>query len=859
MSSRCLVPVIAALGSLLIPGSLRAALPPARPLTIHDTSPQWVRVLPNTPVTPYLLANSIYDSANDRLVIFGRDSGGDPSDFGNDVWTLNLDLDPRWRILAPTGSRPSMRGGATGIYDPDRRRMLLFGGFDYSSSPFGYPTDLWSLSLDDGPHWTRLDPQGTPPPGRFAVNAVYESNHDCMLFFGGVRQSGQLLGDVWALSLADPPTWTAIAPLGAGPGPRAGHFTCYDPVGERLLVFGGWNDTGTLQDLWALSLSGVPTWTPITMTGDVPAVEAFEAGYDPSRRMMILTSVGAPTYTLVLSTVIVGETTAAWTRRFPTGALPSECCALTTFDTRRGQLLRHSLFDDYHEMGEVWRLETGDAVTWSLLSPAGDFPKGRNYGPCLVYDSRRDRALMFWGDSNYNGGDNDVWALSFGPDPQWSRLRPTPNRSRPLRYSSAIYDPVRNRVLAYGGWDNGPQSDVWALGLNGTPGWTRVTTTGDPAPSSAYPVAVYDPALDRMIVISDGGHPSGWTFTPTVWSLALESGTWSRLETLGETPALNIGDRGAFDPIRRRVVLSDGILLDLTAPPRWLSQQAVGGPSQRRMQNLIYDPVQDRMICFGGIDRSNRAYSDVWSLTLGDSPAWIALAATGTPPVPRLETAGGFDPVRRRLLIFGGLVNDPPDYPNEVAALVLGDLPTSTLLARFDAEPSGGGILVTWILQHPGEDRLDLERSTPTEAWIAVATGMRQDDGEFLDSDVDAGTPYRYRLMLRLANGARSLLGSVEATAADLGPAIRIIGPNPSRSGVRVEYRVAVPGRVRIAVFDLQGREIGVLADGVHASGRFEVEWNANSEGQATSAGVYFLRCEFPGSLVEHRSFVIMR
>ena len=49
--------------------------------------------------------------------------------------------------------------------------------------------------------------------------------------------------DVWALSLSGSPTWAQLAPAGTPPGAWYGHSAIYDPARDRMVVFGG-NDGG---------------------------------------------------------------------------------------------------------------------------------------------------------------------------------------------------------------------------------------------------------------------------------------------------------------------------------------------------------------------------------------------------------------------------------------------------------------------------------------------------------------------------------------------------------------------------------------------------------------------------------------
>jgi hypothetical protein len=73
--------------------------------------------------------------------------------------------------------------------------------------------------------------------------------------------------------------------------------------------------------------------------------------------------------------------------------------------------------------------------------------------------------------------------------------------------------------------------------------------------------------------------------------------------------------------------------------------------------------------------------------------------------------------------------------------------------------------------------------------------------------------------------------------------------PNPFRSGMRMAYAVGSTGeRVNIGVFDLAGRHLRTLVDGVQSPGRHVVEWDARDEqGTRMRSGMYFIHARIGG------------
>jgi len=104
-----------------------------------------------------------------------------------------------WSMI-PSSSRPSPRGWTGAVFDPVRDRLIVIGGLP---GPLG---DVWVQSLSGTPQWTRLNPAGVGPSPRFAHSTIYQPGQDRVILFGGFDVAFR--NDVWALSLSGTPTWT---------------------------------------------------------------------------------------------------------------------------------------------------------------------------------------------------------------------------------------------------------------------------------------------------------------------------------------------------------------------------------------------------------------------------------------------------------------------------------------------------------------------------------------------------------------------------------------------------------------------------------------------------------------------------
>jgi hypothetical protein len=408
----------------------------------------------------------VYDPNEDRMIIFGGIELRTLSP--SDTWALALAGTPAWTKLSPANSPPSPRTGHAAIYDAQHHRMIVMGGWGNWEEGM----DTWALSLKGPLAWSALIYGGRPSWGRTDHTAVYDSARERMVIFGGWSYAqGNIIGDTWALSLARDRAWTYLDDdIFVGPPPwtypdgRVGHSAIYDPVRERMLIFGGYDTEGRLtNDVWSLGLSGAPNWSRVETAGEAPSPRfAHRAIYDPAGDRMI----------------VFGG--------FAAGAMRSD----------------------------VWALSLAEPPRWTELTPAAPGPAARAaHG--LIYDPVGKCMLVHGGTDNQRLYD-DTWALSLDAQPAWSQIRAAAPPAVLRMYHSAVYDPDGQRMVIWGGSHHGVDlNDTWALSLAGQPAWTEVLSANEaPEPRDGHS-AVYDPQGRDMIIF--GG---SFDFNDT-WALSL--------------------------------------------------------------------------------------------------------------------------------------------------------------------------------------------------------------------------------------------------------------------------------------------------------------------------------------------------
>jgi hypothetical protein len=120
----------------------------------------------------------------------------------------------------------------------------------------------------------------------------------------------------------------------------------------------------------------------------------------------------------------------------------------------------------------------------------------------------------------------------------------------------------------------------------------------------------------------------------------------------------------------------------------------------------------------------------------------------------------------------------------------------------------------------------------------------------------DLGTTKEYRLIVLVDT-------SVGVSAEDDAPAtISLAPPRPNPTSGRTQIWFDIPAggmEAHVAVYDVRGRQVKVLAEGSQPAGRHSVVWDGRIDsGQQVGAGIYFVRM-MAGEFRSTRKIIMMR
>ncbi|MCA8916694.1 MAG: hypothetical protein KDB90_14975 [Planctomycetes bacterium] len=193
--------------------------------------------------------------------------------------------------------RPQGRKSAAGTWEYGQG--IIYGGL----ADHGPSNETWSVDYSGtAPTWYKHSATGSLPPAMWGSAMCLDDSDGVSILFGGDKAPAgaatpSLENEVWAFDSGND-TWTRLTPGGTRPSPRREAGICYDQDDKRIWIFGGYDGSTRLNDLWFLDISsGLPgTWQLATaISGSAPDARINATiGYD-SRHKRILVCGGDST------------------------------------------------------------------------------------------------------------------------------------------------------------------------------------------------------------------------------------------------------------------------------------------------------------------------------------------------------------------------------------------------------------------------------------------------------------------------------------------------------------------------------------------------------------------------------------
>jgi len=311
-----------------------------------------------TPVGRYG-PGAVYDSQLQKMIIFGggtQDLSG--YDLFNDTWNYDSTANI-WNEIVTT-NKPSERSGHTMVYDAASHKTILFGGWDEN---IGLTNETWIFDSQTN-RWTEVYPNSSPE-NRQSQAMYYDPIFQKVILFGGYRDSGPHFSDTWEYNYSNN-TWTELNPSNS-PSGRYGSRIVYDPINQRAILFGG-RATTIMDDTW-IYYYGNNTWTELNTTGSPDTRYWHGMVYDSHNQKVIVFGGrhdGAPGDALE-DTWILDPSTNQWTEVLPTSHPSNRMDFSMVYDTNSQKTV---LFGGFrfpgNSLGDAWTYDYS-SNSWNIV------------------------------------------------------------------------------------------------------------------------------------------------------------------------------------------------------------------------------------------------------------------------------------------------------------------------------------------------------------------------------------------------------------------------------------------------------------------------------------------------------------
>ncbi len=624
----------------------------------------------------------------------------------------------------------------------------------------------WSVDVRDVPRWR----------SRLAHRMALDSLRGRVVLFGEGRWI-QNRDPVWEW---DGTRWWPIEPSGPSPGPRYGVGMGFDPVGRRMIVFGG-NDGrfNVLDETW--SWDG-RSWTLLSPATRPPARWEHAMVTDDRRGRIVL--FGGANSQLGGSLDDTWEWDGSnWVQMHPALKPPPRYSLGMAFDRQAGHAV---LFGGASGLayGDTW---SWDGASWQMLSAASPGLAPRTWF-AMATDPSTGRPLLYGGDLGDRNRTrlNETWSWS------GSNWLPVPDAPK-LHYGGQMASDGR-RVILFGGYPITVTAhlDTWAFdgsswalvdypsdpdhgqsfsamtfhaglgefmgtsALMGSPpifarvGHDRLLRNAFPPPpdGSCYSMG-YDLASDRLIAFVEPFRPP---YSYGAWSW--DRRAWTRLP---DPPARARAWEGTWwDPRRQRLVFMAAIVAGARVlmewdGANWSTRPLSGGPTALDSVVYGYDPARDRVVAYGGFYGSYTS-NNTWEW---DGTAW-SLLQTNSLPVFR---GGAMAYFPQRSVMVMVCANDRDIYAwdgSTWTVVATGILPVPQGAGRVVVDPMRGRLLIQYEMFFPGEPNLAEISLAPLRAdqryphigeTVTLSTDLAHEAGNALvvalSTSLEPGIPIR--------------------------------------------------------------------------------------------------------------------
>jgi uncharacterized membrane protein len=543
------------------------------------TDPEWRR--------DYAMASV---DGTDQVVFFG---GWNGSSTFNDTWVYDFSANT-WTQKYPTTS-PSIRYYHKMATINGTDKVLLFGGA-YGATIFD---DTWEYDLSANT-WTNKNPSGGSPIGR-CLQAMAEINGtDNIVMYGGFNTTP--LSETWTYDLSAN-SWTQKYPS-SNPGAIHSHDMASINTDDKVLLFGGWDNTKHLLDTWVYDFSSNNWNKKTTLNRPINTSNHRMASIDNTDIVILFGgNDGIRYYDITWGYDLSNNN---WQKMCtPCPPYSRNAHAMATICGTDKLLLFGG--NSHRYLSGTWVYDLSED-NWTRKYPADQPSIRRLLAMASIHGD--DKVVLFGGSHN----SQQTWVYDLSAN-TWTERSPFTQPSARIEHAMAsIYGD--DKIVLFGGWDGSSHvGDTWVYDFSSNT-WTNKNPSGTkPGTRSLHSMAQIE-GDDKVILF--GGTDSSFNRLDETWIYDLSANTWTK-----KNPTTKPNARNPFGlahiPNTKKVMLFGGFSstrLDDTwvydyRANNWAKITMTTEPVARSSQAMAAIDGTDKVVVFGGFDGVD-VLDDTW-------------------------------------------------------------------------------------------------------------------------------------------------------------------------------------------------------------------------------------------------------
>jgi len=278
------------------------------------------------------------------------------------------------------------------------------------------------------------------------------------------------------------------------------------------------------------------------------------------------------------------------------------------------------------------------------------------YGHSLVYDPENQQIILFGGYNMENGELDDMWVYDCTNN-IWRELHLA---KKPLARSGQemVYNSINRKFILFGGstrygWSN----DTWIYD-SAAKTWTEVFPKNRPSPRGSVSM-YFDPDIGQTILF--GGYIEELEGADETWTYDYDDNIWNLLN-ISVKPRPRYGSRMIYDPVNQRGVLFGGRIIGYyklndtwefnLLNYSWTQLDLPEHPSPRYWHDMVYDSAKQVIMLFGGSIKGGLS-QETWIFNV-TSNRWIQMNPEVSPSNRSFHKLV-YDSENGKVIMFGGV------------------------------------------------------------------------------------------------------------------------------------------------------------------------------------------------------------